>query len=132
MKPVNRLQNYIVASRGNLHARQHEHFAACQRTSKPFLTVATKRRFSSIELDMFTTSCSLDEGAQLEMIALLRAHSEPDASITSSSLICRSTKVRSEAAENVAMALYALAERAIGQSRVTTQGARRREAVISR
>lgn len=118
MKPVNRIQNYIIASRGMLQARQHEHFAACQRTSKPFLAVATKRRFSSIELDMFTTSCSLDDAAQLEMIALLRSHSEPDACITSSSLICRSTKIRSDTAERVATALYALAVRALRQSRV--------------
>ncbi len=110
------MQNYIVASRGNLHAKSHQHFAACQRSSKPYVTVATKRRFSAIELDMFTTSCRLDDAVCGEMIALLRAHSEPDASITHSTLICRSTKVRAEHAEKVAAALYALAERAMRQS----------------
>jgi hypothetical protein len=119
MKPINRLQNVIIGSRGNFHARQHEHFAACQRTSKPFVTVATKRRFSSIELDMFTTSCCLDDTVQSEMIALLQAHSEPDASITWSALICRSTKVRSDRAEEVAAALYDLAERAMGLALIT-------------
>lgn len=107
------MQNYIVASRGDLHAKSNQHFAACQRSSKPYVTVATKRRFSAIELDMFTTSCRLDDAASNEMIALLRAHSEPDASITWSTLICRSTKVRAEHAEKVAAALYALAELAI-------------------
>lgn len=116
MKPINRLQNVVVASRGNFHARQHEHFAACQRTSKPFVAVATKRRFSAIELDMFTTSCSLDEAAQLEMTELLRAHSEPDASITWSSLICRTDKIKTEVAEVVAGELYDLAEDAILRS----------------
>ncbi len=110
------MQNYIVTTRGNLHSRSHEHFAACQRTSRPFVTVANKRRFSAIELDMFTTSCRLDEDAQLEMIALLQAHSEPDSSITWSTLLCRSTKVRSEYAEKVAAALYGMAERAMQQA----------------
>lgn len=110
------MQNYIVASRGNHHARSNEHFAACQRTSKPFVTVATKRRFSAIELDMFTTFCRLDDAIRGEMVALLQAHSEPDASITWSTLICRSTKVRSEHAEKVAAGLYALAERAMRQA----------------
>jgi hypothetical protein len=110
------MQNYIVASRGNHHARSNEHFAACQRTSKPFVTVATKRRFSAIELDMFTTFCRLDDAIRGEMVALLEAHSEPDASITWSTLICRSTKVRSEHAEKVAAGLYALAERAMRQA----------------
>ena len=105
------MQKYIVASQGNLHARASEHFAACQRTSKPFVTVTTKRRFSAIELDMFTTSCRLDDTVQSEMTALLQTRSEPDAWITGSSLICRTSKIKADIAEAVARELYALAER---------------------
>ena len=66
---------------------------------------------------MFTTSCSLDDAVRSEMVALLQAHSEPDASITWSSLICRTDKIRSDVAEKVAGELYGLAEQLIGRGK---------------
>jgi|SRR5579862_4152199 len=107
------MQTYIVATQRNLQAARNRQFAVCMKESRPFITVGTKRRFSSVELDMFTTSCNLDESTQYEMTALLQARSEPDAWITGSSLICRTSKIKADIAEAVARELYALAERAM-------------------
>lgn len=116
MKRAKRTKNFIVANRRNQQPAMSQYFGTCLGASKPFVTVATGRRFAIIEVDMFTTSCSLDDATQGEMIALLRANSEPDAAIITSILICRTDKIRSERAEKVASKLYALAERTIRQS----------------
>lgn len=109
------MQTYVVASQRNLQVVRNRQFAACMKEGRPFITVGTKRRFSSVELDMFTTSCNLDEATQYQMTALLQARSEPDAWITGSSLICRTSKIKADIAEAVARELYALAEQAMRQ-----------------
>ena len=107
------MQTYVVASQRNLQVARNRQFAECMKQGRPFITVGNKRRFSSVELDMFTTSSNLDEATQYEMTALLQARSEPDAWITGSSLICRTSKIKADIAEAVARELYALAERAM-------------------
>jgi hypothetical protein len=114
------MQNYIVANRANMQVKCSEHFAACLRANKPCVTIATKRRFSAVELDMFTTCCNLDDTAQDQMLTLLRSQSEPDAWITWSSLVCRTDKIRSEVAAKVAAQLFRLAEKAMRRRLVST------------
>lgn len=109
------MQNYIVANRATMQSKCSEHFAACLRANKPCVTVAAKRRFAVVELDMFPTCCDLDEATQHQMLALLRSQSEPDAWITWSSLVCRTDKIRSEVAAKVAEKLFRLAQKAIQQ-----------------
>lgn len=110
------MQTYVVASQRNLQVARNGQFAECMKEGRPFITVGNKRRFSSVELDMFTTNCNLDEETQDEIATLLRMRSEHDARIVGSGLVFRTTKVRAEIAESLAGELHAIAERAMERS----------------
>lgn len=112
------MNTYIVATRRNLQTARNQQYAACLRASRPFITVAKKRRFASIELDMYTTSCNLDDDAQSEIETFLASRSEPDANVGCGSLIGRTSKIRVEIAEKVAGELYSIAERIMQQQAV--------------
>ena len=116
------MQTYVVASQRNLQAARNRQFAECMKEGRPFITVGNKRRFSSVELDMFTTRFNLDDAAQLNLAGFLRTHSERDARVSASKLVCRSTKVKAQIAEQVAAGLYLILEREV--KRMEREGGR--------
>jgi hypothetical protein len=72
------------------------------KAQKPFVTVVNARHYASVELDLFTTSGRFDDPSQSRVETLLNQASEPGAIVRVGTLSCSTSKVRIDAAEELA------------------------------
>ena len=103
----------FVSENSKSYAKTNEHFYRCRRENRPHVVIRPKRKFASVEIDMFTTNRNLDQQTADAICKVLIEHSEPTAQVWRSLISCRVERVRKEVAEAVASRVYEIASAAM-------------------
>jgi len=96
----------FVVERSRKYRKTNAQFNECRRSNRPLVTVRPKRKFASIELDMFTTDRNLDERT---MDAICEVFAEHTTKVWQSRISCRAERILKSSAENVAARVYDIA-----------------------
>jgi hypothetical protein len=99
------MEHSFVTERSRTHRRQNAQFTACRRENLPLVIITPRRRFASVEIDMWPTDKNFDSATEQQMAAICAEHTHR-ANIAVCTIQCIAAGIPRESSESLARKLF--------------------------